>query len=206
MGYGREGQNNRHHGGTIFNDTSSGVIWIESQVLLGAVDTVGSKACFEQLLWEQVCLEVKHYRSDNGVFTAEEFREVCTDKNQKQSFSGVGAQHQNTRAERLIQTIMFMACTFMLRVLLYRSESNVDDLSLWLFAVKHAACLHNRLPNRVTGITPLEILTNLKIDHRGLLTSHVWGCPRFSLEAKLQDNQMIPKWNKRLRLGQFLGY
>ena len=99
-----------------------------------------------------------------------------------------------------------MACTFMLRVLLYRSESNVDDLSLWLFAVKHAACLHNRLPNRVTGITPLEILTNVKIDHRGLLTNHVWGYPRFSLEAKLQDNQMIPKWNKRLRLGQFLGY
>ena len=98
---------------------------------------------------------------------------MCIDKNQKQSFSGVGAQHQNTRAERLIQTIMFMACTFMLRVLLYRSESNVDDLSLWLFAVKHAACLHNRLPNMVTGITPQEMLTNVETDHHDLLRSHV---------------------------------
>jgi hypothetical protein len=30
-----------------------------------------------------------------------------------QLFSGVGTQHQNARAERAIQTIMYMAQTFM---------------------------------------------------------------------------------------------
>ena len=28
----------------------------------------------------------------------------------------------------------------------------------------------------------------------------------FVLEAKLQDDQKIPKWNRRSRLGQFLGF
>ncbi len=92
-------------------------------------------------------VEVEHYCSNNGVFTAEEFREACVDKDQTQSFSGVGAQHQNARAERAIQMIMYMARTFMLRVALHWSKYGVDNLSLWRFAVKHAAWLYNRLPN-----------------------------------------------------------
>ena len=50
------------------------------------------------------------------------------------------------------------------------------------------------------------MLSNVKTDHRDLLRSHVWGCPTFVLDPKLQNDQKIPKWNKRSRLGQFLGY
>jgi hypothetical protein len=39
-GYGREGAEHRFHGGTIFNDAASGVIWVEPQVSLGAGETV----------------------------------------------------------------------------------------------------------------------------------------------------------------------
>ena len=46
----------------------------------------------------------------------------------------------------------------------------------------------------------------MKTDDRDLLRSHVWGCPTFVLDPKLQNDQKIPKWNKRSRLGQFLGY
>jgi hypothetical protein len=53
--------------------------------------------------------EVKHYHGDNGIFLAEEYCKECLHKNQTQSFLGVGAQHQNARAERAIQTIMHMA-------------------------------------------------------------------------------------------------
>ncbi len=205
-GYGREGPTNRYHGGIIFNDAATGIIWVENQVSLGAAETLMSKERFEQWLYELACVEIKHYRSDNGVFTAEEFREECVKLNQGQSFSGVGAQHQNSRAERSIQTIMYMARTFMLHVSLHWSASHVDDLSLWPFAVKHAVWLYNRLPNRVTGLTPIERLTNTKTDHRDLLRSHVWGCPTYVLDAKLQNDQKIPKWNRRSRQGQFLGY
>ena len=34
-GYGRESNNDRYHGGTVFNDAVSGIIWVENQLLLG---------------------------------------------------------------------------------------------------------------------------------------------------------------------------
>ena len=205
-GYGREHPSNRYHGGTIFNDAVSGTIWVENQVSLGAGETIESKLRFEQWLRELAWIEVKHYRSDNGVFTAEEFREQCESQDQSLSFSGVGAKHMNARAERSIGIIMGMARTFMIHVALHWTDSQVDDISLWPFAVKHAAWLYNRLPNQVTGITPLELLTNTKADHKDLLRTHVWGCPAFVLDPKLQDGKKIPKWNRRSRLGQFLGF
>ena len=51
--------------------------------------------------------------SDNGIFVSDQFRLDCDNKHQEQYFSGVGAQHHNARSERLIQTIMYMAITFM---------------------------------------------------------------------------------------------
>ena len=34
----------------------------------------------------------------------------------------------------------------------------------------------------------------------------MWGCPVFVLEAKLQNDQKLPKWNRRARMGQFVGF
>ena len=99
-------------------------------------------------------------------------------QNQKQSFSGVGAQHMNTRAERSIGIVVGMARTFMIHVALHWADYKVDDISLWPFAIKHAAWLYIRLPNQITGI-PLEMLTREKATHKDLLRSHVWGCPTF---------------------------
>jgi hypothetical protein len=92
-------------------------------------------------------VEVAWYRSDNGVFTAAEFQEDCKLKHQQQTYSGVGAKHQNGRAEQLIQTIMSMACTFMIHVLLHWDEQGSDAVALWPFAVCHAVWLYNCLPN-----------------------------------------------------------
>ena len=205
-GFGREGIDNRFHGGTIFNDAATGTIFVENQVSLGAGETLMSKAIFEQWLYELAIVEVSHYRSDNGVFQAEDFKDDCADKGQKQSFSGVGAQHQNAHAERSIQTIMCMARHSLLHVSLHWTNEVVGNLSLWPFVVKHVAWLYNRMPNRVTGLTPIELLTKTKADHKDLLRSHVWGCPVFVLDPKLQNGQKIPKWNRRSRIGQFLGF
>eukprot|EP00956_Cyclotella_meneghiniana_P011178 scaffold15697_cov40-Cyclotella_meneghiniana.AAC.6 len=51
------------------------------------------------------------------VSAAELFKDACKDEHQSQSFSGVGAQHQNAEAERAIQTVMYMARTFMIHSL-----------------------------------------------------------------------------------------
>ena len=98
-GNGRERDCNKFHGGTIFRDAASKVIFVENQVSLGAGDTVTSKLRFEEWLWEQAAARVKHYHSDNGVFSAKLFKESCREGGQTQSFSGVGAKHQNAEAE-----------------------------------------------------------------------------------------------------------
>jgi hypothetical protein len=116
-------------------------------------------------------------------------------KHQQQTFSGVGAKHQNGRAEWLIQMIMSMACTFMIHVSLHWDEQGSDAMALWPFAVHHAVWLYNHLPNGVTGLSPIKILTGTRSDHRDLLRTHVWGCPVYVLDPKLQDGKKIPKWN-----------
>jgi hypothetical protein len=37
-----------------------------------------------------------------------------------------------------------------------------DDISLWPFAVKPTVWLYNRVPNQVSGLTPLELITKQK--------------------------------------------
>jgi hypothetical protein len=51
-GYGRESQDHRYQGGTIFNDAAPGLIWVKNQVSLGANETVMGKARFEQWLFD----------------------------------------------------------------------------------------------------------------------------------------------------------
>ena len=115
------------------------------------------------------------------------------------------AQHQISKAVRAIQTIMHMARTFMVHSSLHWTDMGADDISLWPFAVKHLVWLYNRVPNRESGLSPLKLITKQKAD-RDILRTHVWGCPVYVLEPKLQNGQKLLKWNRRSRLGQFLEY
>jgi hypothetical protein len=205
-GFGKESITDMFHGGTIFRDAASKYIHVQNQVSLGAGETVNAKLKFEDWLWETARARVKHYHSDNGVFTAQEFRDSCEADRQTQSFSGVGAQHQNAEAERAIQTVMYMARSFMIHAALHWGEDGSGDIELWSFALDHAAWLYNRIPQRFSGITPLEMVSKCKSDHRDLLRTHVWGCPVYVLEPSLQDGKKLPKWNRRARMGQFLGF
>eukprot|EP00804_Cyclotella_cryptica_P001025 CCRYP_008339-RA/>CCRYP_008339-RA protein AED:0.22 eAED:0.23 QI:0/-1/0/1/-1/1/1/0/190 len=131
-GYGRESITDMFHGGTIFRDAASKYIHVQNQVSLGAGETVNAKIGFEEWLWEQSCLSVKHYHSDNGVFAAKLFKDACKEEHQSQSFSGFGAKHQNAEAEQANQTVMYMARSFMIHAALHWGSDGSDDLSLWV--------------------------------------------------------------------------
>jgi hypothetical protein len=146
------------------------------------------KAHFKQWLYDQCVCEVKHYHGDNGIFSAEEFWHDCKEKRQSQSFSGVSAQHQNARAELAIQTIMYMAQTFLVHAPYHWIERGSDNLSLWTFAVKHLVWVYNCVPNIRLGLTLLKVITRERSDYKDLLCCHVWGCPVFALEPKLQND------------------
>ena len=88
--------NSRFHGGTIYNDAASGLIWVENQVSLGSSDTIMGKEWFKQWLYDIACVEVKHFHGNSGIFSSEEYSLEFSKKKQLQSFLGVGAQHQNS--------------------------------------------------------------------------------------------------------------
>ena len=85
---------------------------------------------FEKCLWYQSAAEVFHYHGNNGTFTTTEYQHNCNEKWQTQILSGVGSQHQNARAERAIQSIMYMARSFMVHDSLNLSERGSDDFYL----------------------------------------------------------------------------
>ena len=71
----------------------------------------------------------------------------------------------------------------------------------------HAVWIWNNTPKQGVGFSPLELFTGVRTDHTQLNRLHVWGCPTYVLEPSLQvSGKTIPKWNKRSRLGQFLGF
>ncbi len=78
-----------------------------------------AKECFEKWLWKFAAAELYHLDSDNGIYNVELFVEDHKNKYQTQSFLGVYAHHQNTLSERSIQTIMYMAWTFIVHVSLH---------------------------------------------------------------------------------------
>ena len=89
---------------------------------------------------------------------------------------------------------------------LHCTENGVDDITLWSYAVKHSGWVLNRVPNQESWISLMEILTKTKSNHFYLRRSLVLGCPVFVLEAKLQNDQKLPKWNYWSHKGQYLGF
>jgi hypothetical protein len=195
-----------YQGGAIYVDHASKFISIQHQTSLSAADTVKGKLTFERDAYT-VGVILQQFHTDNGVFTSKEFMENLMGSEQSVRFSGVGAAHQNGSAERNIQTIVNMARTMMLHAAL-RSPSGFITADLWPMAMDHAAWLFNRIPSLETGLAPIEVWSRSTQRSRALLSDcHVWGCPTFVLEPKLQKGGVkIPKWAPRSRQGVFVGF
>jgi transposase InsO family protein len=126
---GREPWFHRYIGGTLFVDHASGFVKIYNQTSLAAPDTIGSKRRFEQEAGLSN-ISIKRYHGDNGVFKAAEFLNETEQLGQTVTFSGVGAHHQNGKAERVIKTIFFRARAMMLHASLTWPDSTNENL--WL--------------------------------------------------------------------------
>ena len=145
-------------------------------------------------LGASVCWDISHVKWQR-YFLSDKFHWGCNIKYQEQYFSGVGAQHQNVRAERIIKTTMYTARIFIVHYYLHQIDHGADKISLWYFAVNHYVWFHNRLPNYCSVITWLVLLTRNKAYHCDLSWSHVLVCLVFVLHPKLQNHKNIPTWN-----------
>ena len=111
---GREREEDRFKGGTIFVDVATGKQFVKCQVSLGMEETLLDKACFER----EAALrgvKIKHYMTDNGACTAQAFIDEIHKNDQRLTFSAVGVIHQNGVAERAIGTLVRRTKTLLLR-------------------------------------------------------------------------------------------
>ena len=102
-------------------------------------------------------------------------------------FSAVGAKWKNGSAENAIKIVTNRARTMMIHAAIHWPE--VDDKSMWPFAVSYAVHLYNQTPNRLTNISPAEIFQRTKSTHNALKYTHPWGCPIYVLEPKFDSRQ-----------------
>jgi len=194
----------KYTGGTIFVDHCSKFMYIYNQVSLGAGETLVGKCSFESTL-SSFGFTVLNYHGDNGIFASQAFKDDCRTKGQNISFSGAGAHHQNGMAECSIQTVIGWARTMLLHAAVHWPAA--ANIQLWPFALEHAVYLWNILPDTMTRLSPLELISGShNPDYSHLRHLHVWGCPTIVLDPRLQDGKKLPKWSPRSRMGCFLGY
>ena len=201
-----KGYSSSNHGvtcGTLYADHATGWIFVHNQKSTEAPETIRGKLLLEREA-SDAGVRIRKYHADNGVFSSVRFKEHCEKLNQKLSFSGVGAKFQNGVAERGIQTVSNMARANMLHATMRWPGRKFLDL--WPFAIQYAVWVHNHLPPNGAGWSPTELWNRQKNPHSPLSRAHVFGCPVYVLDAKLQDGKKIPKWDSRARQGIFVGF
>jgi hypothetical protein len=128
---GYSSSSNGYTGDTIYVDHATGYVFVRNQKSTSAAETIRGKMLFEREASE-VDVRVKRYHFDNGVFSSEEFKTHCESRNQKLSFSGVGAKFQNGVAERAIQTVTNMARASMLHATIVWVHNPLAPEWCWL--------------------------------------------------------------------------
>lgn len=201
--FGKEREEDKLVGGTIFVDHASGYFFVQNQVSLSAPETIRSKHRFERHAI-QGGVPILGYRGDNGIYRSQEFRTDLANSQQVIEFSAVGAHHQNGIAERAIRTISDSARAMLIHAMIHWPHET--SLDLWPFAVEYAVFLYNHMPRRDSLRSPVELFFDSSHDVASVLSAaKCWGCPAYVLEPTLQDGRKLPRWSPRSKLGQFLG-
>jgi Reverse transcriptase (RNA-dependent DNA polymerase) len=187
---------------TIFVDHFSGLSFVHLQKGSTATETIEAKRAFERYSKSHGIL-VQHYHADNGIFETKEFQDAIHTDGQTISFCGVNAHHQNGRAEKKIRDLQEHTRTMILHAQ-HRWPSAINP-HLWPQAMKTANDLNNRAPGIKTGISPLELFSQVDVTPK-IKHSHTFGAPVYVLDQALQNQGgSIPKWNQRSNVGIYVG-
>ena len=148
-------------------------------------------------------IRIEHYHADNGVFVFKAWKADCDSKRQGFSYSGVNAHFQSGIAEWRIRELQDNA-----RVLLIHAQRRWPTAvtpNLWPYAIRMSSDAFNEGPLKIlSGKCPIEVFSSghIKAEPR---KSRPFGCPVYVLQNALQQGKSIRKWDKRSRLGLYLG-
>jgi Reverse transcriptase (RNA-dependent DNA polymerase)/GAG-pre-integrase domain len=198
---GRLFRQHRYRCATIFVDHFSDLSYVHLQSSTNAAETLEAKRTFE-LFAQSHGVVVQQYHADNGRFAEHAWIEDVRRKAQILTFSGVGAHHQNGRAEKRIRDLQDMARTSLLHA--QRMWPDAINVHLWPYALRHANEAINMTPFKDSVCTPLEKFSESKIrpNYRNI---HTFGCPAYVLDGAIQNGRKGGKWTSRARLAIYLG-
>jgi Reverse transcriptase (RNA-dependent DNA polymerase)/GAG-pre-integrase domain len=191
----------RYKVATIFVDHYSNLSFVHLQSTTNAEDTLKAKQEFEAYA-ASFHVNIIRYHADNGRFAENVWKQDILNKNQQLTFSGVGAHHQNGRAEKRIRDLQDLARTSLIHA--HRRWPLAVDVRLWPYALRHANHSINHTPFPKQDQTPIELFSKTTMDPN-LKQHHPFGCPAYVLDGHVQSGKKAPKWNNRARLAIYLG-
>jgi hypothetical protein len=186
---------------TVFVDHFTNMSYVHLQTSTNAVETLEAKTEFEKFALTCGVL-IKHYHADNGRFAESVWKEDVQKKGQQLTFSGVGAHHQNGRAEKRIRDLQDLARTSLIHA--HRRWPDAIDSRLWPYAIRHANHALNSTPFSGEVKSPIEKFCGCD-STPSLDQHHPFGCPAYALDGKIQSGKKAPKWDLRARLAINLG-
>lgn len=185
----------------IFKDVFSSYTYVHLMTSCDLDQTINAKVAFEKIA-ASYGVSVKHYHADNGTFACKGFRDAVSAANQKITFCGVGAHHQNGIVENMIGLLTRSSRTNLLHAK-QRWPQAISTI-LWPYALKAACATYNELHLDENGASPDSKFASVNCAPV-LSNRHPWGCPVFVLNQKAQGG-MAPKWEPRSRVGIYLGH
>ncbi len=103
----------RYKFANVFVDHYSNLTYVHLQSSASSLETTQAKLAFERYA-NTFGIQITHYHADNGRFSDNDWRQDILLKGQRLTFSGVGAHHQNGRAEKRIRDLQDLARTSLL--------------------------------------------------------------------------------------------
>jgi transposase InsO family protein len=130
-------------GSTVYVDHASDFSFVFHQTSMSSEETVKSKLAFEKFA-ASYGVNIKHSHAENGRFKDNLFMKSIEEKGQTITFCGVGAHHQNGKAEKRIGDLQRRATTLLLHA--QRRWPEVINSHLWTYAIRAANDSRNYSP------------------------------------------------------------
>jgi hypothetical protein len=191
----------KYVGATVFVDHATGFTYVHLIKDFTGEENLEAKNAYETKAAE-FGIRIRNYHGDNGRFSEALWLSDVAEKNQKVTFCGVGSHHQNGIAEKKIRDLTEYARTLL--VAANQTWPEAVKLALWPFALKEAERVFNELRVDEQGLTPIQRFARCrtKLD---LKQEHPLFCPTYALDASLQGDGKLPRWDPRSRAGVYLG-
>ena len=195
---------NRHMYATIYVDQASKLGYTYLQKTASAEETLEGKRSFE-LFALRHGIRVQSYHADNGIFYANKWVDDCRRNNQNFSFSAVGAHHQKRICGKAHPHSPRAGYGTMLIHASAKLPAAITT-HLWPFTICMATLMIKETPNMGDHIkrSPIQIFAASMVQPN---QKHwqTFGCPVYILDRALQSNAPFHKWNKRSKVGIYLG-